>query len=233
MTKVGRGDLVELGTNVAAPSTAVFEEGYKGVDVGSTPLTPDNPSRPRLHHLDLPLTISLPTRRQWPNHRPQRHLAPLPHTRRSRNILGSELEDALGHLDGVVDILLVDFGTRSGAPSSHSRSTHSRCAGGLLLYPSLLMLSPLLSVKRRTRLLLLWLLGSGRVESNLFGGGGRTGNVLGVGREHARLSRHWSGWTTRLLLLLLEGSSTELIWRPRRRRSIITPHGHISHGLIQ
>ena len=79
----------------------------------NSPLTPNNPRRPRLHHLDLPLTIPLPTRRQWLNHRPQRYLAPLPHTCRSGNKLGSELEDALGHLDGVINILRVDFNPKA------------------------------------------------------------------------------------------------------------------------
>ena len=37
VTKVGGGDFVELGANVASPPAAVFEEGDEGVDVGATP----------------------------------------------------------------------------------------------------------------------------------------------------------------------------------------------------
>lgn len=36
VAKVGRGDVVELGANVTAPTTAIFEEGNEGVDVGTT-----------------------------------------------------------------------------------------------------------------------------------------------------------------------------------------------------
>lgn len=35
MAKVGSGNVVDLGADVTAPSTAIFEEGDEGVDVGT------------------------------------------------------------------------------------------------------------------------------------------------------------------------------------------------------
>jgi hypothetical protein len=35
MAKVGGGNVVDLGADVTAPSTAIFEEGDEGVDVGT------------------------------------------------------------------------------------------------------------------------------------------------------------------------------------------------------
>mmetsp|Transcript_34476 Transcript_34476/g.74525 ORF Transcript_34476/g.74525 Transcript_34476/m.74525 type:complete len:337 (-) Transcript_34476:728-1738(-) len=244
MAEVRRGYLVELGTNVTAPSTTVFEEGHEGVDVSSTPLAPHNPRRSRLHDFDIsPLVLA---RRQRSDHRSQRSLALMRQTRRRGNVFGGQTEDALGHLDGVIDVLLEDIRARRHAGGAgHSSDGHFGLLSDglglagwrwLLLSPSSLRR---VSVESRSR----WLWGRLLVEAGTrlrwlllesgaaLVGGGRAGDVVGVGSEHARLSGHRSG---RLRLrIVLKWCATELLRRPGGRRPISTTQIHAAHGLIQ
>mmetsp|Transcript_17016 Transcript_17016/g.36680 ORF Transcript_17016/g.36680 Transcript_17016/m.36680 type:complete len:490 (-) Transcript_17016:10-1479(-) len=213
VAEVGCGDFVESGANVAAPSTAVFEEGDEGIDVSPAAFTPHNPRSPRLHHLDL-IIIPHSTRSHRTNHRPQRHLALMPQIRRSGNIFRSELKNARRDLDGMVDILLKDI-----------LGWSSRNAGGGAWWSHVWLLLLLLcwctglAVESPARLLLLLLLGSrvepstgllecarrllwGHVGSGVESGGGRWCHgrgwcTAGAGGEHALAGSGGGGWVGR------------------------------------